>query len=192
MFPTYPESRGPHGPGHRRLQRHRPRHRPGAVAPGHARFRATSDASVAAGDIPGAGRPRNRAGLRRGRARSPGKAGEYRPPGALGGHLQRRTDREHLCRRARGDVPRQRLLRVLLVRELLRSACATSCSFGSTAGQRGEPGHSHYAASKRRGAVDDDVHRGGAGSPGKGEPGLAGLGAHPDGRGIAAGASARP
>ena len=35
-----------------------------------------------------------------------------------------------------------------LVRELLRSGLRNAVFIGSTAGQRGEPGHSHYAASK--------------------------------------------
>src|SRR5205823_13611938 len=35
-----------------------------------------------------------------------------------------------------------------LVREMLKTGLRTVVFIGSTAGQRGEPGHSHYAASK--------------------------------------------
>src|SRR6267143_1781173 len=44
-----PRSRGPHRPGHRRLQRHRAGHCPGAAAARCARFRAASDAIGPAG-----------------------------------------------------------------------------------------------------------------------------------------------
>src|SRR5882672_3670135 len=181
-----PRSRGPHRPGHRRLQRNRPRYRPGALAAARARFRAASDAIAAALDLPGASRSGHRAGLRRGRSRSSPKAGEHRSLCAFGGHLQRRADREHLRLGARGDVPRQRLLRVL-----------PGAGVAPARPAQRRPHRQHRRAARRAGAfalrglqgraaVDDDVHRGGAGSPDKGQPGLAGLGAHADGRGIAA------
>src|SRR5205085_974484 len=106
--------------------------------------------------------------------------------GPLGRHLRRRPDREHLCRRARGDVPGERVFRLLsragapalgsekrrLHREHRRSA------------RRARP--FALRGLQRRGAVDDDVHRRGAGAPRPRQPGLARLGAHADGGAVLA------
>src|SRR5882762_8832037 len=114
-----PRSRGPHRPGHRRLQRHRAGHCPGAAAARCARFRAAQE------------KLRNIDLL----VHSAGiyNAGPIATISAAGLEAMFRVNA---------------FSAFYLVRELLPLGLRNVVFIGSTAGQRGEPGHSHYAASK--------------------------------------------